>query len=404
MNKLVPLHCLVVVVGPTPKENSLYLKNHFPDYEVINAEEIRYELTGDTERRDIDSIVFSEIHRRIETKLNLGERVVVNAANLRRDGRVALANIGLAHGVPVFYLICVNGSVAAPVHQRFLSAERDVLRGDGIAEVIDSRVSGLTPVKKIGFQNLDSVKERFSGITVIGDIHGMYHSLLAALDWARARHHFVLFLGDVIDYGPGTLECADEVYKTVMRGKGELIIGNHERKIARWIDQPERGRHMMRLSEGNRVTVQALNNLGNPRRDRWMARFKGLVARSPLILELDNYVFTHAAIHPDWWTGPEDYKNMENFSLFGEFEPTASRFTEANRPHRTYNWVKSIPAGSIALVGHDALSFIAPMTQTNEAGGRAVFLDTGSGKGGYLSSVDLRFTPEGPKMENFTRH
>jgi len=160
----------------------------------------------------------------------------------------------------------------------------------------------------------------------------------------------------------------------------------------------------MRLSDGNRVTTQALNNLGNPRRDRWMARFKGLVTRSPLSFKLDNYVFTHAAIHPNWWTGSEDYKSMETFSLFGEFEASAQPFSEGHRPHRTYNWVEAIPADTTVMVGHDARSFVSPVTMSNLGGGRAVFLDTGSGKGGYLSSVDIRFTPEGLKMENFTRH
>jgi predicted kinase len=404
MNKLVPLHCLVITVGPTPSENEEKLASYFPAYEIISADAVRFELSGDTYRRDIDGVVFSEIHRRVETKLKLGERVIVNAANLRRDGRVALANIGLAAGVPVFYLVCDNSAADPQLRQRFLSAERDILRGDGVAEVIDLRTSSLEPVTKLANNEVNVLARKFQGITVIGDIHGMHHSLLAAIDWARLRRHFIIFLGDVVDYGPGSLECADEVYRTVMRGHGELIVGNHERKIARWIDQTERGRHMMRLSEGNKVTTTALSNLGNPRRDRWMARFRGLVARSALTLTLDNYVFTHAAIHPSWWTAAQDHKSMENFSLFGEFEPSPTPFTATDRPRRTYNWVEAVPSNTTVFVGHDARSYVAPITQTNEQGGRAVFLDTGSGKGGYLSSVDLRFTPEGLKMENFTKH
>jgi protein phosphatase len=349
--------------------------------------------------------VFSEIHRRVEIKLQLGERVIVNAANLRKDGRLALANVGLNFGVPVFYLVCDNIDADPNIRQRFLSAEKDILRGDGVAEVIDLRVCEVVPVRKIIEETaLIDIRNRFNGITVIGDIHGMYNSMLNALDWARSRHHFVLFLGDVVDYGQGTLECADEVYRTVMRGNGELIIGNHERKITKWIDQSEKARHKIRLSEGNRVTIQALNHLGSPRREHWMSRFKGLVSRSPFMLSLDNYVFTHAAIHPSWWTEAQDQKNMENFSLFGEFDPSASVFTEANRPHRTYKWVDAIPANTTVFVGHDARSFTVPYTQSNSAGGKAVFLDTGSGKGGNLSSVDLRFTPEGLHIENFTRH
>lgn len=403
MTKLVPLHCLIITVGPTPSNNIGLLSQYFPDYDVISANDVRYELSGNASRRDIDGIVFSEIHRRVETKLRIGERVIVNAANLRRDGRVALANIGVSLGVPVFYLICDNPNADPKIRQRFLSVERDVLRGDGIAEVIDLRACELDPILKLSDDAISEIRSKFNGITVIGDVHGMYQSLLSALDWARSRRHFVIFLGDIVDYGQGTLECADEVYRMVMRGNGELIIGNHERKIARWVDQSERGRHMMKLSDGNRVTTQALNHLGNPRKDHWMSRFRGLVSRSPLVLKLDNHIFTHAAIHPSWWNGEEDHRNMENYSLFGEYDFSSD--SEATRPHRTYNWIDSIPDNNTVFVGHDARSHVSPVTYENEMGGKAVFLDTGSGKGGYLSSVDLRFTEDGLlRTENFTRH
>lgn len=404
MTKLVPLHCLIITVGPTPSNNNELISQYFPDYDVISASDVRYELSGNATRRDIDGIVFSEIHRRVETKLRIGERVIVNAANLRRDGRVALANIGISLGVPVFYLICDNPDVDPKVRQRFLSVERDVLRGDGIAEVIDLRACELDPILKLSDDAISEIRGKFNGITVIGDVHGMYQSLLSALDWARSRRHFVIFLGDIVDYGQGTLECADEVYRMVMRGNGELIIGNHERKIARWIDQSERGRHMMKLSDGNRVTTQALNHLGNPRKDHWMSRFRGLVSRSPLVLKLDNHIFTHAAIHPSWWIGEEDHRNMENYALFGEFDFSSSD-SETNRPQRTYNWIDAIPENTTVFVGHDARSHVSPVTLENKMGGKAVFLDTGSGKGGYLSSVDLRFTEDGLlRTENFTRH
>ena len=157
----------------------------------------------------------------------------------------------------------------------------------------------------------------------------------------------------------------------------------------------------MKLSEGNRVTIQALKNLGSPRNQIWMNRFKAMVMRSSLIMTAGTFVFTHAAIHPSWWTEVKDHRNMEHYSLFGEFDLTP----KSDQPRRTYNWIDSIPEGTTVIVGHDARSTIAPVTKTGELGGQAIFLDTGSGKGGSLSSVDIRFTDEGKmKMENFTKH
>ena len=402
MRKLVPLNCLVITVGPTPAVNFARARECFQPYEIISAEDVREELVGDRTRKDIDGVVFSEIHRRVLTKLKLGERVVVSAPNLRRDSRIALADIGVNHGVPVFYLICDDENADTASRAKFVSTEKDVLRGDGVAEVIDLRVRTTEAVQKLNGDILGYLRDRYRGVTVVGDIHGMYQSLLATLEWARERNHFVLSLGDIIDYGPGTLETADEVYRLVMRGAGEMIIGNHERKIARWIDQNERGRSMMKLSDGNRVTTQALNKAGATVRDRWSSRFRGFVSRSPMSLQIGEFFFAHAAAHPSVWTGEDvDARAAENFCLFGEYDPTA----EGERPARTYNWVEAIPAGKTVIVGHDCRSTLRPVVETNAQGGKAVFLDTGSGKGGNLSSVDLRFNDQGQlEIQNFTMH
>lgn len=402
MRKLVPLNSLVITVGPTPAVNASCVELKFAPYEIISAEDVREELVGDRSRKDIDGVVFSEVHRRVLTKLKLGERVVVCAPNLRRDSRMALAEIGVNHGVPVFYLVCEDESAEPGARAKFLSTEKDVLRGDGLAEVIDQRVSTMDVVGKLRGDLQETLSRKYKGITVVGDMHGMYQSLLATLDWARERNHFVLSLGDIIDYGPGTLETADEVYRLVMRGGGEMIIGNHERKIARWIDQNERGRSMMKLSDGNKVTTQALNRAGASVRDRWSSRFRGFVSRSPLSLEIGDFFFAHAAAHPAMWAGEEiEPRAAENFCLFGEYDPTA----EGERPARTYNWVEAIPAGKTVIVGHDARSTLRPVVETNAQGGKAIFLDTGSGKGGNLSSVDLRFNEAGQlELKNFTMH
>ena len=46
-----------------------------------------------------------------------------------------------------------------------------------------------------------------------------------------------------------------------------------------------------------------------------------------------------------------------------------------------------------------------PVVETNAQGGKAIFLDTGSGKGGNLSSVDLRFNEAGRlELQNFNMH
>lgn len=400
MYKTVPSHALVVAVGPVARNRQDRIQKYFPAHEVLSARRVCYDLVGDEDRPDLNRIVFAELRHRAALKLELGERVVVDAANLRREDRLAMARLASDNGIPVFYLLCDPEGSDLSGLQKFRACEKDVLRGDGVAEVIDWRLHEPDPVLRANRSDHD-LMTRFSGITVIGDVHGMYQSLLSALSWARSRNHYVVFLGDVIDYGSGSLEAADEVYRVVTRGAGEMILGNHERKIARWLAGFSTGRHAVRLSDGNRVTTEALGQLGQASRRRWEGRFKGLVAQSHYYRQIGNAVFAHAGVHPGYWTGDAAAKDLENWAMFGEYEAT----DEDRRPTCTYGWTGWVPASRLVFVGHQIRSMTAPLKVVNDEGGVTVFLDTGAGKGGQLSSADLKFAKDGNlRLENFNMY
>ncbi len=375
--KVVPLHSVVILVGNGDRARQLA---QFPGHEVVSQRAIGQELTGPNVRFGADEVVMSEVQRRMTSKLRLGERVVVDAY-MDRQRRITLANMGRAAGVPVFYLI-VGG------------VDPQTARGDGVAEVIDGRSDTVNPVPYRASVTDKMIRSQYEGVTVIGDVHGMYSSLQTAIRWARDRNQFIVLLGDVVDYGPDTLEVADEVYRMVMRGEARCILGNHERKIMRWIDG-----NRVHLSEGNRTTTKALNQLGETAKARWIGRFRGLYQNSRLIDSIGNVTFAHGAIHPDYWTG-KDSKLIENTAFFGEVDDYRS---QPERPVRSYRWVDSIPGDCFVVVGHDRRA-AHPFVQANIENGKAVFLDTGSGKGGTLSSADFRFTPEGLRLETFNMY
>ena len=64
-------------------------------------------------------------------------------------------------------------------------------------------------------------------------------------------------------------------------------------------------------------------------------------------------------------------------------------------PERVLRWVDRIPAGMTVYCGHDQRSTDGrPYRRAGLSGGEAVFLDTGAGKGGHLSWIDL--PPQSP--------
>jgi|HigsolmetaAR202D_1030399.scaffolds.fasta_scaffold04444_6 Calcineurin-like phosphoesterase. len=396
MHKIIPLHSLVIAVGPNNETRENLIREVFPEHEIISAPSMCERLVGHQRMTALGGHLFAEMRRFAELKLKLGSRVIFDAPNLKKSDRLALAKMGERFGVPVFYLICDPTGAPSFAIDAFEATQADLRKGDGVAEIIDTRIDTFVPI--LPRPSLEQIFSRWSGITVIGDVHGKMQGLLAALSWARRRNHYIVFLGDVIDYGRDTLAVADEVYRVVTRGEGEIILGNHERKIMRWIEQRDSGVVRIRIGEGNRVTIQALQELGAIARSQWEGRFRGLVMLSEPIRRIGNVVFSHAAVHPDYWKGQTGVE-IERWATLGNYIQD-----EKGNPQPSTEWVDAIPEGMVSFVGHQCVGD-HPISIKGRRGGQAVFLDTGSGKGGNLSSADLKLTEDGAmRVINYNRH
>lgn len=423
----IPLHSLVIMVGPVASGKTFLSKKKFDNYEILNSDDLRISLLGDKYRFDINNIIESEISRQVELKLSLGERVVIDSTNLTSRERLAYVNIADKHGVPVYYIV-VNrsneekekslgrtepSSFVRKNNQFFLDNETDILRGDSRASVIDSRVEDFSVIKKFSSDNLiHQIKSRgFRGITVAGDIHGNLESLKNTMDWAQSRNCLLLQLGDLVDYGPKPLECITTMYDKVTRGLAIMVIGNHEKKIEKWINYQKLLRTQSPilknppcLSEGNMVTVNQIQSLSDDDRKKFESTFSALMnlARNHWII--GNFLFTHGACDPDMWkmTGSRLSSRLENLALYGEVEHGSKK--ENGYPVRKYNWVDKISKGKTVIVGHDIRSTGKPKVVTGVKGGDAIFMDTGSSKGGHLSTADIVFSQDQLKLQNFNWH
>ncbi len=328
----------------------------FPVHECLTTQSIKQNLIGDSSI-ELYNIVVDEMRHRFLLKLSLGERVVVTN-DITTDDRKLFTSLAVEQGAYVYDLKNINNINLA---QRSPSVER--------------------------------IKNKWNGITVVGDIHGDHNSLKEVLAWADSRKHFVWFLGDIIDYGKDTLKTMQTIYRSVMQEKAAFVMGNHERKIARWLD----GKGSVRLNEGNKVTAQALKQLSKFERGQWIGQFQALLAHSSLISQLYNITFAHAGIHSSYWTKTQNEIEIEQFALYGESSYMNGKYK------RTYQWVDRIPKGQMVVIGHDK-RHAYPIVKTGKEGGEIVFLDTGCGKGGNLSSADFKFNENGLHLECFRRY
>lgn len=339
MKKTIPLNCLVFCQEP----------DQFPPHECLSKASVERDLTGG---RTLDQAVgFAELRHRVQLKLSIGERVVL------------------------------SGLVSADEKQKLSMLAYQL----GLS-VMDADATSM-PV-------LPGILSDRSGITVVGDLHGDLKAFLEVSQWARSRQHFMVLLGDVIDYGRNTLETMTAVYQAVMAGDATMLLGNHERKIARWLNQRDNGKVYLRLSDGNRVTTQALERLPYAKQQQWIGQFRSLVSHASLFSVMQEITFAHAAVHPSIWSAKPDVNAIEKFAVNGEAEQKDGRYI------RTHRWIDDVPKAQTVIVGHEIMHPY-PLVKTGAKGGQIVFLDTGCGKGGRLSSADLRFSETGLHLECF---
>lgn len=82
---------------------------------------------------------------------------------------------------------------------------------------------------------------------VIGDLHGCYDELLALLEklgyalvddglWRHSEGRKMAFVGDFTDRGPKNLNCLVFVAKHVKEDLAHAVQGNHDNKLARWLN------------------------------------------------------------------------------------------------------------------------------------------------------------------------
>jgi protein phosphatase len=214
-------------------------------------------------------------------------------------------------------------------------------------------------------------------IRVVGDVHGDS----VGFRYAAATDRFVIQLGDLTDHGPDSAGALRIMFQLIDEGRGLFLLGNHELKLARSLaGEPVRSEAVLEAT---------LAQLDAELRERVVTE----VIAAPIWLRRDGALFVHGGFHtlmvesepPEH--GLDRPRGASARALYGE--PTG-RIQSDGYPERSLRWVDRIPAGLTVYCGHDRRSTDGrPYRRRGAAGGTAVFLDTGAGKGGHLSWIDL---------------
>ena len=213
-------------------------------------------------------------------------------------------------------------------------------------------------------------------LRVVGDVHGDSRAFAFAAETDR----FVVQLGDLTDSGPDSAGALEMALRLLDEGRGVFLLGNHDRKLGRAL-----GGQPVRIDP---ALEQTLTQLPPRLRERALQA----IGRAPAWIVDRHRVFVHGGFHTAMLDNapPPGLGRVDTALSRALFGQTTGRMQPDGYPERVLRWVDRIPEGTTVYCGHDRRSTDGrPYIRTGNGGGTAVFLDTGAGKGGHLSWIDL---------------
>lgn len=224
-----------------------------------------------------------------------------------------------------------------------------------------------------------------SSLRVIGDVHGEIEPFERLVLNALQHGRYVIQLGDLINHGPDSPMCLRTALDLVRSNHGVFLRGNHENDLVRYC----RGQIKVASTKLSRTLEQFMSS----QESEIIPEFLDVWTEIPWWVYKNLHLFVHGAFHPamldhlspETITDPDTRSSVESLSLYGE----GPAINGDNLPPRTYAWIETVPDKLTVVVGHDVRSTQRPVMITNSCGGRVTFLDTGSGKGGQLSWIDI---------------
>lgn len=226
---------------------------------------------------------------------------------------------------------------------------------------------------------------------VLGDIHNEYKMFMDAVLFARERNLEIIGLGDLVDYGKHAKSTVHLARTIAVSDGAKFIEGNHDNKIARYLKGND-----VTISVGMKETIADLESDATMK-----SNFEFLHSNMKSFLQVGDTFMTHGAFAKSFWKGDVDSSKVKSAYLYGEVDRDLPmmEFRGNKYPHRVYDWVDHVPEHVTVIVGHDRTPLLAVphfestdnvvTHHTGALGGKIIWIDTGGGKGGFVTGAIL---------------
>lgn len=222
---------------------------------------------------------------------------------------------------------------------------------------------------------------------IVGDVHGCIDELRELLHllgyepvgegYAHPAGRRLIFVGDLVDRGPGSVDVLRIVLAMRDAGTGLNVLGNHDMKFWRWL----RGRRV-HIAFGLHRTIAEIEELPPLERETLTRQLEALFDATPgyLILDAGRLVVTHGAMF-DEMIGGWDHE-IAHICMYGD----VIGHTEYGRPiRRDWGALRDLSAlggehAPLIVYGHNVVPESLWVNRT-------IDIDTGCVYGGALSAL-----------------
>ena len=399
----IPALSLVLLIGPSGSGKSTLAKRLFRPSEVLSSDRFRGMVRDDEGDMSATADAFAALHFILEKRLAAGLLTVIDATNVKDVDRASLLSLAQRyHVIPVAIVldvsidICLQHNAQRPDRQGSRSwvisqhgAMRRSLRGgvNALEREGFRYVYVLDSEARIQAAQLERTKvysdarEERGPFDIIGDVHGCYDELCMLIERLgyvpdaegvpRHKTRRMIFLGDLVDRGPRSLDSLLLAKRMVDAGAALMVPGNHEAKLERHL----RGKNV-KPTHGLARTIAELDALSPEEKKTMSAMLAdfiyGLV--SHLVLEGGKLVVAHAGMKRELQMRGSGA--VREFALYGE---TTGEVDADGFPVRA-DWALDYSGDAEVVYGH---------TPVHEAVwvNRTICIDTGCVFGGLLTAL-----------------
>jgi protein phosphatase len=392
----IPELSLVALIGASGSGKSSFARKHFKPTEVLSSDQCRAMVADDENAQEATRDAFDILYFIAGKRLAAGRLTVIDATNVQQEARKPIVALAREHHcLPVAIVLnlperlCHDHNVGRPdrtfgphvvrQHTQLLRRSLRHLKDEGFRHVYVLSTPEEVEAAVVERQPLwNNKKDEHGPFDMIGDIHGCREELdvlLAQLGYAPdgegvPRHpggRKAVFLGDLVDRGPGTPGVLRIVMSMVKAGSALCVPGNHDAKLMRAL----RGKQV-RVTHGLAESLAQLE-LEAPEFRSGVADFIDSLV-SHYVLDDGRLVVAHAGLKESFQGRGSGA--VRDFALYGE---TTGETDEYGLPVR-YNWANDYRGRAMVVYGHTPVPEPEWLNNT-------ICIDTGCVFGGRLTAL-----------------